>query len=105
MEDCGFLGVAIAILITTILVLASAINSDVKTQKEQSELKQEARIDIAEGYDVYVDGVKVDSDAMDYDFKTYRISIDDDKEIVHLEKKVASGDSYTPMPVPVPIVH
>lgn len=97
-------GVLIAILITTILGLVFAIDSDVKTQKEQSELKQEARIDIAEGYDVYVDGIKVDSDAMNYDFKTYRISIDDDKEIVHLEKEVASRDSYTPMPV-LPIVY
>lgn len=84
--------------------LVFAIDSDVKTQKEQSELKQEARIDIAEGYDVYVDGIKVNSDAMNYDFKTYRISIDDDKEIVHLEKEVASRDSYTPMPV-LPIVY
>lgn len=53
---------------------------------------------------MYVDGIKVDSDAMDYDFKTYRISIDDDKEIVHLEKKVVSRNSYTPMPV-LPIMH
>lgn len=96
--------VVIAILVTTILGLMFAIGSNAKMQKEYSELKQEARIDIAEGYDVYVDGIKVDSNAMDYDFKTYRISIDDDKEIVHLEKKVASGDSYTPMPV-LPIVH
>lgn len=105
MKDYGFFGASIAILITTIFVFVFVTGSDVKkTQKEQSELKREARIDIAEGYDVYVDGIKVDSDAMDYDFKTYRISIDDDKEIVHLEKKVVSRDSYTPMPV-LPIMH
>lgn len=74
--------VGVAVMFLTIVFGA------VFQQIDKTNTKQEVNEDIKDGYAVYIDGQK----------------INDNKEIVHLEKKVASGDSYTPMPV-LPIVH
>lgn len=72
--------------------VTNELSEDNKTELiddfDKTNTKQEVNEDIKDGYAVYIDGQK----------------INDNKEIVHLEKKVASGDSYTPMPV-LPIVH
>lgn len=79
---------SIGAFITIMAVLLSSVGvRQINTDK----LEQEARTDIAEGHDVYVDGTKVDSDevnaVIDFVFSTYKVHIDDDAKTVYLEKK------------------
>lgn len=60
--------------------------------------------DIKAGYDIYLDGTKLDNkNAINVDSNNYDFSIDDDKRIVYFEKKV--DDSTGVMPMPIPIMH
>lgn len=58
-------------------------------QREEIGLKEEAQQDIKDGYTVYVDCKKVDSKAVDFDWSTYKVDINDKTKTVYLEKKVS----------------
>lgn len=85
-SDLDSLQIIGAFIIITAVLLSGGVRQ-INTDK----LEQEARIDIAEGYDAYVDETKVDSDevnaVIDFVFSTYKVHIDDDAKTVYLEKK------------------
>ena len=64
---------------------------ETEQREEIEELKEEAQQDIKDGYTVYVDCKKVDSEAVDFDWSTYKVDINNKTKTVYLEKKV-NGD-------------
>lgn len=59
---------------------------ETEQREEIEELKEEAQQDIKDGYTVYVDCKKVDSEAVDFDWSTYKVDINNKTKTVYLEK-------------------
>lgn len=58
----------------------------VNKQQEAIKLEEEAKQDIKDGYTVYVDCKKVDSTAVNFDWSTYKVTINNDTKTVYLKK-------------------
>lgn len=75
-----------------LLRLNSEPGSEIDEPTEQDGLSEKIHQAIDDGYTVYVDCKKVDREAVNFNFKTYNIEINDKTKTVYLEKKV-TGDN------------
>ena len=70
----------------------SEVNDSIDKLQGKDDLSKKAHQAIDDGYTVYVDCKKVDREAVNFNFKTYNIEINDKTKTVYLEKKV-TGDN------------
>lgn len=70
-----------------LLRLNSEPGSEIDEPTEQDGLSEKIHQAIDDGYTVYVDCKKVDKEAVNFNFKTYNIEINDKTKTVYLEKK------------------
>lgn len=69
-----------------LLRLNSEPESEIDEPTEQDGLSEKIHQAIDDGYTVYVDCKKVDKEAVNFNFKTYNIEINDKTKTVYLEK-------------------
>lgn len=87
----------IAIVFTIILLLLTGYS-----YHEHIQDYNRMHDDIKAGYDIYLDGTKLDNkNAINVDSNNYNFSIDDEKRIIYFEKKVIQSDSSVVIPIPI----